>query len=237
MAGNKIDNTGTVQYANSPISAGKTHSLLSIFTDVSSASPGSGNRMNPRDLTGILSYGYFINAGTYAGSYAINRNDPVGEQIWRNIAANGQWKLGDFPNYIHYPTDNRFVTVWDNSANPQDSMTFQVKCGSNTVLSDTVNPGAIYDPSGGLPYYMASGGGSSGAFVASAINTNWTVQVDLYNVDQNQPTNVMYRIYDYNTNLDYISGIMMLDPSTGWVDSVSYTQRYPSILVVSLQSM
>ena len=116
-------------------------------------------------------------------------------------------------------------------------MNFTVKCGGQTVLNDTVTAGTIYDPSGGNPYYMATAGGSAGAFAASAVNTNWSAQIILTNITQIQPTNVMYRVYDYNTGADYIGGIMTLDPGTSWSDTVSWTQRYPSIMAISLQSM
>jgi hypothetical protein len=235
--GMKIENTGTVQYANSPISAGKTHGLLTIFTDTSNATPSSGNKMFPRDFTGIASYGYYVNAGTYAGDYYINRNDMVGETFWNYAFSTGEFNLGYFPDYIHWPTDNRFVTVWDNKNNPQDDMNFAIKCGSQTVLNDTVGAGTTYDPSGGTPYYMASGVGSSGAFASSAVNTDWSTQIILTNITQLQPTNVMYRVYDYNTGNDYITGVMLLDPSTSWSDTVSWTQRYPSIMAISLTSM
>lgn len=236
--GMKIEGTGIIQYAGAGVTANKTRGLLTIFTDTANATPNSGGVMQPRDYGGIDSYTYEVVTGSYSGYYSINRNDTVGATIWYNINTNGQYKLGDFYDYVHWPTDNKFVTVWDNSMNPIDDMTFEVKLGSGsqTVLNTTVYAGTTFDPSSGVPYLMGSAAGSSGAFAASSVNTNWTSTIQIINTTQMQPTNVIYRVYDVSTNNDYISGNMMLSPPN-WSDTVSWTQRYPSIMGISLTSM
>ena len=231
-----MESTGIIQYADSPISGGKTRGLLSIFTDVSSAVPNSGGQMFPRDFTGISSYGYRINTGAYSGGYSINRNDSVGETIWGIINTTGEWRLGYFYDYVHWPTDNRFIPVWDNNMSPMDDMRFVVECNSQIVLNTVVNAATIYDPSGGVPYTMATGAGSTGAFVASNVSTDWTGTITISNLTQMMGFNVMYRIYDYTTGLDIITGNMALNPP-GWTDTISWTQPYPSIMGITLQTM
>jgi hypothetical protein len=236
-AGTKVTSSGQLKYAGGGITGGTAYGLLDVFTDVNGATPSAGNVMSVQGTAGVYSFGYNVGGGTYRGDYYINRNDSVGETIWGNINSNGIFRMDYYYNYIHWPTDNKFVTVWDNNNNPQDSMTFQVLCAGNKVLQDTVNAGSVYDPSSGVPYLMASGGGSSGAFTPATPNTDWVVQVNLYNVDQNQPTVVNYNITDYNNGNIYTSGKLLLDPSTGWSDGFSWTQAYPSIMVISLQSV
>ena len=236
-AGTKMESTGVLQYAGSAISAGKTRGLLSVFTDVSSATPNSGGLMYPRDNTGIPSYGYLINSGSYAGDYYINRNDTVGETAWKNINnSSGKFRMDDYYNYVHWPTDNKFVTIWDNMM-AMDNMNFIVKCNGQSVLNATVNSMTVFDPSSGNPYTMASGSGSAGAFSVSAINTNWTVQMILTNTTQMMPTNINYDVKDYTTNLDIASGNVMLDMSNSWTQTITWTQRYYSIMKISLQTL
>jgi len=237
-AGTEMESTGILQYADSAITAGKTRGLLSVFTDVSSAVPNSGGKMYPYDFGGTASFGYNINSGAYAGGYYINRNNSVGETAWSNInSSGGIFTMDSYYNYIHWPKDNRFVTIWDNNSNPQDDMEFVVLCDGITALDDLVLAGTIYDPSTGAPYDIGSATGSAGAFSVGTINTGWNMRINLTNLTQMQPTNVKYQITDYNNGYIYASGVITLDPSTSWFGAFQWNQDYPSIANIVLQSL
>jgi len=240
-AGVRITPSGQLNYAGGGISSGYAYGLLDIFTDVNGATPSAGNVMFPRDYGSVNSWGYYVGGGTYRGDYWINRNNTVGESVWNNAYYGHGIEMGDYYNYIHWPTDNRYVTIWDNTNNPQDSMTFKIEVidtnGTKTVLSDTVNAGSVYDPSSGLPYYMQNGGGSSGAYTAAAINTGWTTKVTLYDVDQNQETPIMYTVTDYDTGIQITSGNLVLNIENGWIDSFTWDQPFMSIMNIFVQSM
>lgn len=214
-AGTKIVPSGNqLTYAASGISSGVTKGLLNVFTDIGSIAPSSGDRMFPLTFSSV-EYAYYVNSGTYVGYYFINRNNPTGSQIWSNINASGEYKMGDFYNYIHWPTDNRYVTVLDNTSTPDDIQWVLTINGSN-ILDDTILASNFYDPSGGVPYYMAAGVGSAGAFSAPTINTGWNIDITLINTTRNQPTNVRVLLTDYNTGATLFFDNPMIDASTSW---------------------
>jgi hypothetical protein len=222
-AGTRIASSGNaIQYAGASISSGVTKGLLNVFRDTSGIAPSSGDNMFPNKSTS--DYKYIVSAGTYGGSYFINRNDPVGESQWSTINSTGKFYMNGFYDYIHWPTDNRFVTTMDNMT--PDDIRWYIDCDGNKVLDDTIPATTMYDPSSGAPYYMASGAGSSGAFSAAGVNTNWTVNFTISNLTQIQPTSLTIDVRDYDTNNPMYSNNVTLDPGNGWTFSDFFRNEY-----------
>jgi len=225
MAGSKIVSSGGLQYADAPISSGLTRSLLSVFTDVSSAVPSTGDIMqiyNPSSPN--RNYGYTVVGGTYASTYFINKNDPQGAQIWTNMAT-GFFQISDFYNYQHWTPDN-YLAI-DANVNPPDIFNFEVYCNSNTVFSDTMtNPNYSL---GNTP--MASAPGSSGAFDVGAINTDWTTSFTIFLRSPSMPSyNVFFDVIDLYTGDALYSNIFTLDSSNGFTFSDTFVTRYRYVM-------
>jgi hypothetical protein len=215
-AGTRIISSGNpIQYANGSIAGGLTKSLLSVFTDVSSATPSSGDEMYPQTFTGP-NPAYSVIGGTYGRNYFINRNNPTGSTIWSNINSNGLYAMGDFYEYTHWPTDNRYVTIMVNMSPDDIYWQLKIVSPSQTILSDTIPATTNYDPSSGVPYFMAAGVGSAGAFSMTSINADWNIEIYIQNTTQIQPTDVRITLRDYNTNEPIFNDNAVLDPGTSW---------------------
>jgi len=207
-AGTQIRGTGNpIFYAGSAITNGLTGGLLSVFTDVSGATPSGNGRMYP-GVTTIITQpepNYRVNAGTYLGSYYINRNDSVGESFYSNFASTGgQFDIDLLHSYIHWTTDQRLSIDLQNISNAFYGFRLLIS-GTPVVDLASISP-APYGQ--GLDYY-ANFPGSGGAYSPASINTGWTFTISVAYDPANPPftpgdLTFAVDVYDHHTN-DLIS--------------------------------
>jgi hypothetical protein len=218
MAGAKIYASGGIQYANNTINAGFTRSLLSCMTNISSAVPGSGDKMSIYYNT---DFGYIVNSGTYVGTYYINKNDPQGAIIWQNMNS-GSFLFNDIHSYQHWTPDNYLSMNYN--VNPPENFVFQVGCNGIKVYSNTWS-----GPGGGSfsPTAMASLPGSVGAFDVGSINTGWSTSFD---ISIARPMNPFYvvnvDVNDYYTGNSLYSNMFNLDATNGYSFIDNFAQNY-----------
>jgi hypothetical protein len=201
-AGTKIKVSGNrVSYAGSGISGGLTSGLLSVFTDVSGATPAAGSLMRPKvnNIIGSNEPLYAITGGTYSGEYFINRNDPVGETFYSNWnALGGRFSLDDFHSYIHWPTDQRLAIDVNNGSG--FIYGFAIKIGSTPIIDlSAFSPGPY---STGLDYY-GNLPGTAGAYSPGTINTGWGLIIGVAYDPSNPPRGSItfdVDVRDYHTN-------------------------------------
>lgn len=214
-AGTQMKGAGTfIFYAGSAIGNGLTNGLLSVFTDVSNATPSAGGQMCPRVYTPIVEPepSYFVSSGAYAGTYYINRNNTRGEVFYNNyVNTSGSFDIDLLHSYIHWPTDQR-ISIDVQSTSPF-IWAFGIKIGGTPII-DISTP---YNTS--LTTY-ASLPSSAGAYSPNTINTGWTFTIGIA-YDPSNPPGRNYHTFDiyirdYHT-ADVIAAISRIvgDPSSG----------------------
>lgn len=222
-AGTQMKPSGNrILYAGSPIINGATEGLLSVFTDVSGATPSGNGRMFP-DVTSPISANettYRVTTGTYGGSYFINRNNTRGEGFYINYAITGsQFDIDMLHSYIHWTTDQRLSIDLQNASGL--FYEFAIKIGATPIIDLTsFSPG----PFGcGLDLY-ANLPGSAGAYTPAAINTGWTFTIGVaYDVVNNPPgLNLTFdvTVRDHHTS-DVISANIVGVSAPGGRDPIS----------------
>lgn len=234
-AGNKINGSGIIQYANGTFSGGTTPSLLTIFTDTSGATLSNGDIMQPRNITNNVP-GFRVNNGSYAGDYYINQNDPTGyTAAYVARISPRDYILNYFHNYIHYPTDQMMVFSGFNNSSPWGA-DIQLQVGGNDIMKALGIGMGSYDPTGNgnnLDYY-ANFPGSAGAYQAGSVNTDWTVDITV-GIDGASPPGAMQmwdiNVYDAFGTVTLLStGPFNLDISGPTTYNTSFTCNYWSAM-------
>jgi hypothetical protein len=212
-----------IQFANDTITSGITRSLLTAFTDVSGATPGSGNTMYPSQGSSNNPR-FVVGGGTYAGSYYINRNGTQGASYWSTFVSTGsKMDLNNFHSYVHWTTDQRLEISFQDNAPPSMYYDFNIRvAGGGMIFSKNGIPstgGGGYNPNG-LDYYRNFSGSSySSGFSPGSPNTGWTLA---FNIDWNaaSPPHTFFQldllIVDYHTGetLYYNSPVLIGDAGT-----------------------
>lgn len=230
MSGYKIVGAGNaITYGGANVVSGKSRGILTILTQIPSAIPSFGDKMFWDG--GGPDYGFIVNSGTYAGGYPVNRNNTIGENIWRTAAINsGLMRMVDWYDYQHWINDQRFgITITNNSSDDHYIQLKVLAMGGISPVTYTSNAmSGIFDPfSGGIDYY-ANGPGSTGAWDPGAVNTGWTMQITVINVTQNMPSILNVDVSDYHTrNSIYNSNGPLFPPNT-WTLQDTWNQRYYS---------
>jgi hypothetical protein len=215
-----MNGSGIIAYAKEPIVANTTSALLSVFTEVTNATPTAGARMRPFLINPIVKNEpcYKLNHGSTAGTYSINRNDLFGEIFYNNWDTTGQFSLVDFYNYQHWTNDQRLsIDLRPGGSNP--AYGFSIKIAGHGQVMD-LTPQSPNPWNSTLDYYGVFPG-SVGNFSPGSVNTGWTLDIQLiYDLNSNnqppftQQWNIDY--YDYHTG-DLISNnnYLLGDPAQG----------------------
>ena len=171
--------SGRIAYAGQPIVFRPpnyyTSGLLSIFTEVTNATPTVGSKMRPFLITPLIKAEpcYRVNSGSTAGTYSINRNHPVGETFYNNWDNTGRFSLQDFYGYKHWPDDQRLaITLRMLSVNP--FYFFSIKSGVVPIMDLSGSSGGSYNSP--LDYYGIFPG-SAGNFSPITVNTGWELDI------------------------------------------------------------
>lgn len=229
MAGCKIVPSGPIRFANGSITAGTTPAILSTLTQTSSATPSPGNKMFWDNSTN--DYAFKVLGGTYSNTYVINRNDSKGEQIWAATygSGTGLMSMDNFHNYQHWTADQRLAFAITNNHTDDHTVSLKISGGTNILSYYAAGASGLYDPwSGAIDYYVYAPG-SGGAYDPGAVNTGWTIQIDVNNTTQTMPSFLNVNITDFHTR-DFIYGNMIpLDPGNSWNLSDTWNQRYFSV--------
>lgn len=189
-----------VSYANSAITSGLTTGLLSVFTDVTNASPSAGSQMRPFLINPLGSNEpcYRVDYGSTQGTYSINRNDPQGEQFY-NSWSGASYSLQNLRDYIHWPIDQRLRIDVQNTS--PFIYSFGIKIASTQIMSLISVPAGYNSP---LDYYKNLVGNPGGApYSPATINTGWTftieVEYDVFNPPGSNYITFDTQIRDYHT--------------------------------------
>ena len=176
--------SGIIAYADQPIvfvppgSGGPnyyTSGLLSIFTEVTNATPTVGSKMRPFLINPLVKSEpcYRVNSGSTAGTYSINRNHPVGETFYNNWDGTAQFSLQDFYNYKHWPDDQR-LAIDLRMLSPNTFYFFSIKCGVAPIMDLSAYSGGSYNSP--LDYYGVFPN-SAGNFSPNTVNTGWNLDI------------------------------------------------------------
>jgi len=200
MAGARIYAANAVKYASGSIDAfGQTDSLLTAFREEAYATPASGDKMYPVSINISQELNFAVDAGTYAGNYYINRNDPQGEIAWSSSFYGPPYEVNFnlFKNYWHWPPDNRWLPQISNTS--ADDCTVVVNFDSTKVFEYTSTAGeGLYDPFSGVPNTCENSPGGFTLFDVGSVNTDWTISYTITNITQNANSSVFLYIYDYH---------------------------------------